>query len=56
MFKNPNLEKFNKKRLDNILTYPLAVFNVNKENNKRKKIIQQIKNGIIEKIRFLGKI
>lgn len=49
-------EKFNRTRLDDILTYPLAVFNKTKKIIKEKSIIQQIKNGIIEKIRFMGKI
>ena len=50
-------EKFNRTRLDDILTYPLAVFKKSKKIMREKKIIQQIKKkGIIRKIRFMGEI
>ena len=49
-------EKFNRKRLDDILTYPLAVFNKTKKIMKEKRLYNKLKKRIIRKIRLLGEI
>ena len=42
-------EKFNRTRIDNILTYPLTVFN-KKENNGRKGLYNKLQKELLEKL------
>lgn len=43
-------ENFNRTRLDDILTYPLAVFNKTKKIMKEKRLYNSLKNELIKKI------
>ena len=43
-------EKFNRKRLDDILTYPLAVFNKTKKIMKEKRLYNKLKKELLEKL------
>ena len=43
-------EKFNRTRLDDILTYPLAVFNKTKKIMEEKRLYNKLKKELLEKL------